>query len=113
MGTCTDCGGWNSFVEDVVQEGQKGKKPRSAEVSGGPISVTKITSSDTPRIQLSSNELNRVLGGGLIRGSVVLLAGDPGIGKSTLLLQMLGNLAPKTQKPILYISGEESSQQIQ
>src|ERR1043166_7208733 len=101
MGKCTECGAWNSFVEDVVADGKKGKNPRSLILGDGPIPITQVTSDHSPRIHLGSNELNRVLGGGLTRGSVVLLSGDPGIGKSTLLLQTLGNLAQISKNKIL------------
>jgi DNA repair protein RadA/Sms len=110
LGKCPACGEWNTFVEEVVSKTEdkkhgisKGsKKPR-------PIAVGQITSEKEERIDTRSSELNRVLGGGLVRGSVVLVGGEPGIGKSTLLLQTALNMKGLR---VLYVSGEESQQQI-
>jgi DNA repair protein RadA/Sms len=108
-GQCSDCGAWNSLVEDVVIK----QNARFAGYAANTENVTLIANVDltsAPRIITNISELDRVLGGGLVAGSVVLVGGDPGIGKSTLLLQALCNLGQ--QHSVLYISGEESLQQI-
>jgi DNA repair protein RadA/Sms len=111
-GRCPDCGEWNTLVETVVAEPPKGATPRLALV---PTSTAQplpaIAADGFARIPLPLPELSRVLGGGIVPGSVVLIGGDPGIGKSTLLLQMASWLA-RAGGPILYVSGEESAQQI-
>lgn len=113
VGQCPDCGAWNSLVE--VAEPRR----RPAERAGGYAGVSAIggiellsavSPEERGRIQTGIGELDRVLGGGLVTGSVVLIGGDPGIGKSTLLLQACSALA--VSEPILYVSGEESPQQI-
>jgi len=109
-GNCTDCGSWNSLVEDIIVK----NNPRFSGYLANPtenISLLANVSSDTKsRLSTIIEELDRVLGGGLVIGSSVLIGGDPGIGKSTLLLQALCNLG-KNYK-VLYITGEESLQQI-
>ncbi|GAK74610.1 DNA repair protein radA [Nonlabens ulvanivorans] len=114
QGQCTTCKEWNTLVEEVVQ---KEKKPSWDAASGDSLSrkrtpqpqlITQIDVTETPRLDTTNAEFNRVLGGGLVPGSVTLLGGEPGIGKSTLLLQVCLNLPYKT----LYVSGEESAQQI-
>jgi DNA repair protein RadA/Sms len=111
-GRCPDCGEWNTLVETVVAEPPKGAPPRLALV---PTSTAQplpaIAADGFARIPLPLPELSRVLGGGIVPGSVVLIGGDPGIGKSTLLLQMASWLA-RAGGPILYVSGEESAQQV-
>lgn len=116
FGKCPDCGSWNSAVETVVSgksslSGKPGKG--SAGVSMQPISLSSITSEYTARISTKISELDRVLGGGLVMGQVILIAGEPGIGKSTLLLQVADQIS-KTNKnsSVLYICGEESPNQI-
>lgn len=109
LGRCPECGAWNSLVEEVVDQG--GTDRGHSEISQGPLSLSNVEALDVKRLDLGFHELNRVLGGGLVPGSVVLLAGDPGIGKSTLLLQAASYAARKLSK-VLYISGEESAQQI-
>jgi DNA repair protein RadA/Sms len=108
MGKCPNCNAWNSYVEEVVKD-----SPKSAQLVGlGKSKVTPLDSvmaSNRPRIMLEDPELNRVLGGGLVEGSLVLIGGEPGIGKSTLLLQVA--MGTKGLK-VLYVSGEESEQQI-
>ena len=113
MGKCPGCGSWNSMVEEMEET----KSSRRGAFSGAtaskvqkPQSITAIESTTEPRIFTPSAELNRVLGGGIVRGSLVLIGGDPGIGKSTLLLQTSAQLAMKQNK-VLYISGEESTKQ--
>jgi len=112
MGKCTSCGEWNTYVEEVVEKARPsaagGQRGRPASRSA-PRKIRDISFSKEKRIMTRSAELNRVLGGGLVYGSVVLVGGEPGIGKSTLLLQM--SVALTTQK-VLYISGEESEEQI-
>ena len=111
MGRCPSCGEWNTMVEEVVQYEDKSMKGYRDPASGTrkPVNVAEITYNNDKRIDTFDSELNRVLGGGLVPGSVVLLGGEPGIGKSTLMLQMA--LKCRNVK-VLYISGEESEQQI-
>ena len=111
MGRCPSCGEWNTMVEEVLQYEDKTLKAYRDPASGthNPVKVTEISYSHDKRIDTGDNELNRVLGGGVVPGSVVLLGGEPGIGKSTLMLQMALNCRNVN---ILYISGEESEQQI-
>jgi DNA repair protein RadA/Sms len=109
MGRCPGCLEWNTMVEEIVNKKKTGRangKPSSAK----PVPINSIDLSQEPRRHTGINELDRVLGGGIVKGSVTLVGGDPGIGKSTLLLQLAGNLAP--QSKVLYISGEESIKQI-
>ncbi len=112
LGKCPACGEWNSFVEEVVSTA-KSALTVSASVSNltknTPIKLDEISVEQDPRIDLHDNELNRVLGGGLVPGSMVLIGGEPGIGKSTLVLQTVISL---TDKKVLYVSGEESAKQL-
>ena len=113
MGQCPGCKSWNTFVEETVST----KKPsssgamKSSEKRQEPVILKDISLSEDERQTTQIGELDRVLGGGIIPGSLVLVGGDPGIGKSTLLLQVCRNLAEK-QVSVLYISGEESLRQI-
>lgn len=111
LGRCPSCGEWNTFVEEVV--GRKANEvtafSKMSKKSSKPQAIHEIIDSPQARIQLKDNELNRVLGGGLVPGSLVLFGGEPGIGKSTLMLQMA---MQETDQKILYVSGEESDQQI-
>lgn len=107
MGKCPGCGGWNTLVETVVGEKKEVKKTSSAYVKK-PKKIHEISGEDETRMLTGMPELDRVLGGGLVKGSLVLVGGDPGIGKSTLLLQICQSLGKK----VLYISGEESERQI-
>ncbi|TVR38360.1 MAG: DNA repair protein RadA [Cryomorphaceae bacterium] len=108
LGKCPGCGSWNTMVEELLQ-------PKSAPLAGiakaarKPVQLGRDTVQDVPRIQLPGVELNRVLGGGLMPGAVTLIGGEPGIGKSTLMLQV----ALDSQRKVLYVSGEESEMQIQ
>jgi DNA repair protein RadA/Sms len=109
LGRCSECGEWNSLVEEQLS----GAQPAGALSSSskeGPQSLAEISVDSAPRSKTGLAELDRVLGGGLVKGSLVLLGGDPGIGKSTLLLQALDGLA-RNDKRVLYVSGEESVQQ--
>ncbi len=115
MGQCPGCREWNSFVEETVNRapygtGNPGKGSAGA-AAAAPCVLSEIPVRSEDRISTGIGELDRVLGGGIVRGSLTLVGGDPGIGKSTLLLQVCRNLSEGTQK-ILYISGEESPAQI-
>lgn len=112
-GKCASCGEWNTYVEEEVhkttkQEEKKKLWREEPNRSAKPILIQEVIHSKTPRIALPDREFVRTLGGGLVPGSITLIGGEPGIGKSTLLLQ----LALKSQLKILYVSGEESPQQI-
>ena len=115
MGRCPDCGSWNSLVEEIVAPPQE-KKPGRVQFSpltGGntqPEALDAIDTASAARIDTGLGELNRVLGGGLVPGELVLLSGDPGIGKSTLTMQLMNTIAGRGG--ILYVSGEESKGQI-
>jgi DNA repair protein RadA/Sms len=109
IGKCPECGEWNTFEEEVIVKTSSGQKRNSGTIKSIPTAIQDVISDKEERINTNSIELNRVLGGGLVLGSVVLFGGEPGIGKSTLLLQIALNLK---EKRILYISGEESQQQI-
>ncbi|WP_137597907.1 DNA repair protein RadA [Paucilactobacillus kaifaensis] len=112
LGRCPNCGEWNTLVEEKVQSTADRKSRVS--MSGTTVKPTKINEikmGETPRVKTNLKELNRVLGGGIVPGSLILIGGDPGIGKSTLLLQVSGQLN-QTGGKVLYVSGEESSTQI-
>ena len=112
QGQCTSCKSWNTIVEEVVQKPDKSDWKSSTSFSNErvskPLKISEIDTSKTPRLNTTDNELNRVLGGGIVPGSLILLGGEPGIGKSTLMLQLSLKLPYKT----LYVSGEESQKQI-
>lgn len=110
MGRCNECGNWNSFIEEIVEKNSKKDKKYSLGVSS-PVGISEIPIDDTHRILTGISELDRVLGGGIVKGSVFLIGGTPGIGKSTLLLQLCSYLSDKKRK-VLYVSGEESLIQI-
>lgn len=116
MGQCPGCREWNTFVEEAVKpkaqsvKGVPGVANRSSEYVA-PKTLSEIVMNEEERYDTHIGELNRVLGGGLVKGSLILVGGDPGIGKSTILLQVAGNLSGDTRS-VLYISGEESLQQI-
>jgi len=113
VGQCPSCGQWNTFVEELIQK--ENTKSIDWKINGDRkrvnklIALNEITSTEEKRLMTSDGELNRVLGGGIVPGSIVLIAGEPGIGKSTLFLQL--GLSLKNNV-VLYISGEESEQQI-
>ncbi len=111
VGKCPGCGQWNTMVEETVTaEKGYGKSRRGLlDSDSAPVAISEIEALEEPRIHLPSEELNRVLGGGLVAGSLTLLGGEPGIGKSTLLLQ---NILSIRNKKILYVSGEESATQL-
>lgn len=111
VGKCPSCGEWNTYVEEIVRREVPNKRPVSGieTAKPKPITLNEIEADDEPRIDLHDEELNRVLGGGLVQGSLVLIGGEPGIGKSTLVLQTILRIP---EKRILYISGEESARQL-
>ncbi len=109
VGKCPSCSSWNTMVEEMKDTGFKRAVTMSNSVS--PRSIMDIKSSEHERLNTGIQELNRVLGGGLVKGSLTLISGDPGIGKSTLLLQTAKNICDKYGK-VLYVSGEESEEQI-
>ncbi|MFN8355629.1 MAG: DNA repair protein RadA [Spirosomataceae bacterium] len=113
LGRCPSCGEWNTFVEELVQKEQPDKGSwrvsTTTKIASKPKAITEIKYEEQSRILTIDNELNRVLGGGIVAGSLVLIGGEPGIGKSTLMLQIALSLQ---QQRVLYVSGEESEQQI-
>lgn len=114
LGKCPNCGEWNTYVEEIVSKDPPAKSRTSAGLSASgekvrPVRLRDITAQEEDRLDLHDAELNRVLGGGLVRGSLVLIGGEPGIGKSTLVLQTVLKL-PDLR--VLYVSGEESSRQL-
>ena len=123
MGQCPGCKEWNTFVEETIKPSVTSKGAKGARGSGGlgiggnggvqskPVKLSEVTINEEDRFDTHIGEFNRVLGGGLVKGSLTLVGGDPGIGKSTLLLQTARLLAADKKK-VLYISGEESLQQI-
>ncbi len=113
LGKCPSCGEWNTFVEEIVQKEEKSDKGSwrpsgNTKMLSRPRALTEINYTEEHRIPTRDKELNRVLGGGIVPGSLVLIGGEPGIGKSTLMLQIAVSLSMR----VLYVSGEESEQQI-
>ncbi len=109
MGKCPACETWNTFVEETIA---KSKNDKTVGISGGkPVSLKEIEITGENRYDSGIEEFNRVLGGGIVRGSLVLVGGDPGIGKSTLLMQTAG-VVSLSGKTVLYVSGEESPSQL-
>ena len=112
MGQCPGCKEWNSFVEEMIdRKGSTSASVKKALEEAKPVPLSAVSSADERRTSTDMKELDRVLGGGIVKGSLVLVGGDPGIGKSTLLLQVCRNLSNRNIA-VLYISGEESLQQI-
>ncbi len=109
LGKCPECGKWNTFTEEVVKSESGKRKVESRQLQSAPKRIQDISTSETVRIATGCGEFDRVLGGGIVPGSLLLLGGEPGIGKSTLLLQTALSIP---SKKILYVSGEESEQQI-
>ena len=110
-GQCRSCSAWNTLVETLVHEDSPAARRRAAPAAGNaPVSLAELSETDVDRIQVGIGELDRVLGGGLVPGSLVLVGGEPGIGKSTLLLQAAAGLSAAGQ--VLYATGEESSGQV-
>lgn len=111
QGKCPHCGSWNSMQEHIEKPANSQQNRFAHLAASAPIRVlAQIETAEIPRISTGMAELDRVLGGGLVSGGVVLIGGDPGIGKSTLLLQALTNLSQ--QVPVLYVTGEESAEQV-
>ena len=109
LGKCPECGKWNTFTEEEVKAESGKRKVESRQLQSAPKRIQDISTSETVRIATGCGEFDRVLGGGIVPGSLLLLGGEPGIGKSTLLLQTALSIP---SKKILYVSGEESEQQI-
>lgn len=109
-GKCESCGEWNTLVEEIVAPEPKMRTPRSESTGGRPQPIVRVNAAADQRLQTGLAELDRVLGGGVVPGSVVLLGGDPGIGKSTLMMQVCAH--PAGERPVLFASGEESLKQL-
>lgn len=110
LGKCPNCGEWNTYVEEKVQvPAGKGTLLSHTATDSVPVKLAEINQEKEERIQMPSGELNRVLGGGLVAGSIILIGGEPGIGKSTLVLQ---NMLRIRSRKVLYVSGEESARQL-
>lgn len=114
-GKCPDCGEWNTMEESVktavsAKSAASGYSSSASTLLTRPLAISEIDTEDEHRYHTGLSELDRVLGGGLVKGSLVLISGDPGIGKSTILLQICEYLGQKLR--ILYVSGEESARQI-
>lgn len=111
LGRCPTCGTWGSLVETLEAAPSPGRPNGTVGLPAQPVRLSELQKVDVPRIAVPIGELSRVLGGGLVPGSLVLIGGDPGIGKSTLVLQAAGGLAD-AGKRVLYVTGEESAQQV-
>jgi DNA repair protein RadA/Sms len=111
-GQCRVCGTWNSLVETVVREPAAGRRRSEPGTSGEAIPLARVGTADVPRRAVGIGEVDRVLGGGLVPGSVVLVGGEPGIGKSTLLLQAAAGACASGDATVLYATGEESAAQV-
>ncbi len=109
LGRCPDCGAWDSFLEERAVHGRK--KTHAGSPASRPVPLSTLDTSEDERIRTDIRELDRVLGGGVVPGATVLIGGDPGIGKSTLMLQAMGKFAASGHC-VLYVSGEESPRQI-
>ena len=116
-GRCSVCGAWNSMIEEKVPEFKEDDKRRrtgsraGGHASGKPEKLKSVTAQTFTRMKTGIDELDRVLGGGIVRGSLTLISGEPGIGKSTIIIQAAAEIAAK-EGPVLYVSGEESEEQI-
>ncbi|KAF0154835.1 MAG: DNA repair protein RadA/Sm [Syntrophaceae bacterium] len=110
LGKCPSCNGWNCFAEELVSEPDSGGRADRV-FDGKPMPIEEIPAEEGERTLTGIAEIDRVLGGGIVKGSAILIGGEPGIGKSTLMLQVMKNLAQNGQK-VLYVSGEESAHQI-
>ena len=111
LGRCPDCGEWNSFVEERQETAAASKGRAPLEIGGRPRPYEEVDGAETARVASGIGEFDRVLGGGIVPGSMVLIGGEPGIGKSTLLLQV-AHLLGRQGGAVLYVSGEESERQI-
>jgi len=110
LGKCPSCNGWNCFAEELIVESGSDSRAEMR-FDGKPLPIEDIPLTEGKRTVTDIAEVDRVLGGGIVGGSAILIGGEPGIGKSTLMLQMMHNLAQKGLK-VLYVSGEESASQI-
>src|SRR5262245_35269461 len=111
LGRCPECGGWSTLVEERAAVESEPRELIVREPSGAkPRRLAEIDADAVPRLGTGIAELDRVLGGGIVPGSVVLLAGEPGVGKSTLALQLAAGI--ESSRPVLYVAGEESPEQI-
>lgn len=110
MGKCPSCNGWNCFAEELVSQDDTGGRTEM-KFDGTPMPIAEIPAEEGERTLTGVAEIDRVLGGGIVPGSAILIGGEPGIGKSTLMLQVMKNLAASGRK-VLYVSGEESAHQI-
>jgi len=110
LGKCPSCSGWNCFAEELIASDESGSRAEM-QFGGQPMPIDEIPAEEGERTLAGIAEIDRVLGGGIVGGSAILIGGEPGIGKSTLMLQVMKNLAQNGQK-VLYVSGEESASQI-
>ena len=113
QGKCPDCGSWNTFVEETRTTGGPAAKAAASERRAAPAKVkplAEVSADESVRYRTGMKELDRVLGGGIVPGAAILVCGDPGIGKSTILLQMCRTIDPGLR--VLYVSGEESLRQV-
>jgi len=110
LGKCPSCNGWNCFAEELVAQTESGSRAEM-QFDGKPMPIEDIPAEEGQRTLTGIAEIDRVLGGGIVGGSAILIGGEPGIGKSTLMLQVMKNLAENGHR-VLYVSGEESAQQI-
>ena len=113
QGQCTFCGSWNTIVEHKVAPAEEAAGDTRRRLGGGarPVKLGRVGTEEHARMSTGLSELDRVLGGGIVPGSLTLISGEPGIGKSTLIAQMAGRVA-ETTGPVLYVSGEESGEQV-
>lgn len=115
VGQCPECQQWNTLQENIIEITSANRRQQKHKHLAGPAEVCFLSDVDphqTPRISCGINELDRAIGGGLVQGSIVLIGGDPGIGKSTLLIQMLSSMSSLSELSCLYVTAEESSQQV-
>jgi len=114
-GQCRSCGAWNTLVETALpRASRRAQRPAASPLAPGePVALRDIAPGSAPRLSIGIGELDRVLGGGIVAGSLVLLAGEPGVGKSTLALEAAAAIASVSDRPALYVSGEESPGQLQ
>mgnify|MGYP004481189597 CR=1 FL=1 len=111
MGKCPECGNWDSFVEETVVKGSQTTSSQTIiDTAQPPMLIKDVIIGEEIRTSTNISEFDRVLGGGLVKGSLILLGGEPGIGKSTLILQLCDKV--KGEGQVLYVSGEESAEQI-